>query len=43
MVALDDVLYSEPKVVPEPSALLMGGTATLVGLGCAWRRRRVPV
>ncbi|HMB08916.1 MAG TPA: PEP-CTERM sorting domain-containing protein [Isosphaeraceae bacterium] len=27
-------------VVPEPSSLMMGGTAALIGLGHAWRRRR---
>ena len=43
VVALDDFIYSEPRAIPEPSALIMGGTAALVGLGCAWRRRRVAV
>jgi hypothetical protein len=27
-------------VVPEPSSLVMGGTAALIGLGYAWRRRQ---
>ena len=40
VVALDDFIYSEPRAVPEPSALILSGTAALVGLGCAWRRRR---
>ena len=26
--------------VPEPSTLVMGGTAALIGLGYWWRRRR---
>ena len=43
VVAMDDFIYSEPRAVPEPSALLMGGTAALVGLGYAWRRRRVAI
>ena len=43
VVALDDFIYSEPRAVPEPSALILGGTAALVGLGCAWRRRRISV
>jgi hypothetical protein len=30
------------SVVPEPSALLMGATAALAGLGLAWRRRLPP-
>ncbi len=31
------------NAVPEPSALIMGGTAALIGLGCAFRRSRVAV
>ncbi len=43
VAALDDFFYSEPRAVPEPSALIMGGMAALVGLGYSWRRRRVTV
>ncbi|HWP74383.1 MAG TPA: PEP-CTERM sorting domain-containing protein [Methylomirabilota bacterium] len=37
---MDDFLYSEPAVVPEPATLLLFGT-TAAGLGLArWRRWR---
>ncbi|MBX6312591.1 MAG: PEP-CTERM sorting domain-containing protein [Isosphaeraceae bacterium] len=29
-----------PSAIPEPSTLVLGGTAVLFGLGSAWRRRR---
>jgi lysophospholipase L1-like esterase len=32
-----EVIYNQ--LVPEPASLVMGGTAALVGLGLAWRRR----
>jgi hypothetical protein len=38
VVVMDDFLYSEPKVVPEPATLLLLGTG-LLGLG-VWRSRR---
>jgi hypothetical protein len=41
IVVMDDFLYSEPAVVPEPTTLLLLGT-TMAGLGftARWRRRR---
>jgi hypothetical protein len=40
IIVMDDFLYSEPAVVPEPATLLLVGT-TMAGLGLArWRRRR---
>jgi hypothetical protein len=39
IVVMDDFLYKEPAVVPEPSTLLLLGAATL-GLGFATRRGR---
>lgn len=39
IIVMDDFLYSEPAVVPEPTTLLLFGTA-MAGLGLArWRRR----
>jgi hypothetical protein len=38
VVVMDDFLYSEPQVVPEPATLLLVGTG-LLGLG-VWRSRR---
>jgi hypothetical protein len=35
---MDDFLYKEPTVVPEPTTLLLFG-ASAVGLGLATRRR----
>jgi hypothetical protein len=44
LVVMDDFLYGEPialaAAVPEPSSLVMGGTAALLGLGVAWRKRK---
>ena len=37
------VLIGEVSVVPEPSALVLAGTAMLFGLGVTLRRRRVGV
>ena len=34
------VITGTIAAVPEPSTLAMGGAAVLIGLGCAWRRRR---
>lgn len=40
IIVMDDFLYSEPAVVPEPATLLLVGT-TAAGLGLArWRRWR---
>ena len=40
IIVMDDFLYSEPAVVPEPATLLLFGT-TAAGLGLArWRRWR---
>jgi len=40
IIVMDDFLYSEPAVVPEPATLLLFGTAA-AGLALArWRRRR---
>jgi hypothetical protein len=34
-------LYGQQGIAsPEPSTLIVGGTVALIGLGCAWRRRR---
>lgn len=33
-------LQINPASVPEPSTLISGGLAALLGLGYAWRRRR---
>jgi hypothetical protein len=38
VVVMDDFIYSEPQVVPEPATLLLLGTG-LLGLG-VWRSRR---
>jgi PEP-CTERM motif-containing protein len=40
IIVMDDFLYSEPAVVPEPATLFLFGT-TAAGLGLArWRQRR---
>jgi len=41
IIVIDDFIYKEPAVVPEPTTLLFFGT-TMTGLGLAarWRRRR---
>jgi hypothetical protein len=35
-----DFHISVQSAVPEPSSLIMGLTAALIGLGCAWSRRK---
>jgi hypothetical protein len=40
LVVMDDFIYGEPQAIPEPSSLVMAGTAAMVGLGCALRRRQ---
>jgi hypothetical protein len=39
IIVMDDFIYKEPAVVPEPTTLLLFGT-TMAGLGLAARRRR---
>ena len=32
--------FGSASAVPEPSTVVMGATAALLGAGCAWRRRK---
>jgi hypothetical protein len=40
IVMIDDVLYSEPRPIPEPSTFVLAGLGALGVFGFCWRRRR---
>jgi hypothetical protein len=40
-VNLDNIQLSTTAVVPEPPTLILGSIGGLMGLGYAWRRRKV--